>query len=68
MSETHDRTFQVTYLNSGKISGTETVIAAYWQREGGRYVFKRADGLQVFEAAEEIVATVRLVEDAAVSA
>jgi hypothetical protein len=53
---------------SGEHLAEKTVTAAYYQREDGRYVFKRADGLLAFDIAIALVETIEIVEPAKAAA
>jgi hypothetical protein len=77
MSETQDRRYRVTWrsttpagIGSTSLEFLEerTIIAAYYRRDEDRMVFKRADGMQAFDVAADLVETIEVVEDAAVSA
>ncbi len=69
MSETKDKAHRVTWRGEDP---PHCVIAAYYLREGAhpneRYVFKRADGMPVYNVAVDLVATVEVVEDTEVPA
>ena len=74
MSETTDRQYRVTWRsilppgisNTGgsacEVLEERTVTAAYYRREDDRYVFKRADGMQSFDIAADLVETIEIVE------
>lgn len=80
MSETEDRTHRVTWRSIpsaaiGKAGNTGyefldviDVTAAYYKREDGMVVFKKADGAITFTVAEHLVETIRVMDDATATA
>ena len=75
MSVTEDREYRVTWrsiststsVGSGETLEERFVTAAYYRRDEDRYVFKRADGMQVFDVALDLVETIEVVDAASVS-
>ena len=73
MSETEDRIHRVTWRSIlginrpigdyGEFLNSIDVPAAYYVREDGMVVFKRANGAITFTVAEPLVETIRPVED-----
>jgi hypothetical protein len=70
MSVTEDREYRVTWRSistSVSAGGSETleervVTAAYYRRDEDRYVFKRADGMQAFDVAADLVETIEVLD------
>jgi hypothetical protein len=47
----------------GEVLVAKTLTAAYYRREEDRFVFKRADGMQVFDVAARLVETMEILDE-----